>query len=49
VPIAPYNIFPYVALAWLLIGGAIVVTSPALVARIGLRLSDIGTETQMVR
>jgi amino acid transporter len=53
VPIAPYNIFPYVALAWLLIGAAIVLASPALEARIGLRLSDLesplGTETQIAR
>lgn len=40
VPAAPYNIFPYVALAWLVIGLVIVFVSPALVRRIGLHLEE---------
>src|SRR5215467_6184407 len=40
VPAAPYNIFPYVALAWLVIGLLIVFLSPALVRRIGLHLEE---------
>jgi amino acid transporter len=35
VPAPPYNLLPYVALAWLLIGLTILVASPALVRRIG--------------
>jgi amino acid transporter len=40
VPAAPYNIFPYVALAWLVIGLIIAFASPALVRRIGLHLEE---------
>lgn len=40
VPAAPYNIFPYVALAWLVVGLLIVFVSPALVRRIGLHLEE---------
>jgi amino acid transporter len=40
VPQAPYNIFPYVALAWLVVGLLIVFVSPALVRRIGLHLEE---------
>jgi amino acid transporter len=40
VPAPPYNIFPYVALAWLLIGLIIVFVSPALVQRIGTHLEE---------
>ncbi len=35
VPTPPYNIFPYVALAWLVIGLVFILVSPALVQRIG--------------
>jgi hypothetical protein len=37
-PAAPYNIFPYVALAWLVMG--LVIVSPALVRSIGLHLEE---------
>jgi amino acid transporter len=40
IPASPYNIFPYVALAWLVIGLVIVFASPALVRRIGLHLEE---------
>lgn len=40
VPAAPYNIFPYVALGWLVLGLLIVFVSPALVNRIGLHLEE---------
>jgi amino acid transporter len=40
VPAAPYNVFPYVALAWLVVGLLIVFVSPALVRRIGLHLEE---------
>ena len=40
VPAPPYNIFPYVALAWLIIGPVIIFASPALVRRIGLHLRE---------
>jgi amino acid transporter len=40
VPAAPYNIFPYVALGWLVLGLLIVFISPALVRRIGLHLEE---------
>jgi len=40
VPAPPYNIFPYVALAWLVIGLIIAFASPALVGRIGLHLEE---------
>lgn len=40
VPTPPYNIFPYVALAWMVIGLIIVLVSPALVRRIGLHLEE---------
>ena len=40
IPVAPYNIFPYVALAWLGVGLLIVFVSPALVRRIGLHLEE---------
>ncbi len=40
IPAPPYNIFPYVALAWLVIGLVIVFASPALVSRIGLHLEE---------
>jgi len=39
VPDPPYNVFPYVALAWLVIGLVIVLVSPALVRQIGLHLA----------
>ena len=40
VPAPPYNIFPYVALAWMVIGLITVLVSPALVRRIGLHLEE---------
>jgi amino acid transporter len=40
VPNPPYNVFPYVALAWLVIGLVIVLVSPALVRQIGLHLAE---------
>jgi amino acid transporter len=40
VPAPPYNIFPYIALAWLVIGLVIVFVSPALVRTIGLHLEE---------
>jgi amino acid transporter len=40
VPAPPFNIFPYVALAWLVIGLLIVFLSPTLVRRIGLHLQQ---------
>ncbi len=40
IPTAPYNIFPYVALAWLVVGLLIAFVSPTLVRRIGLHLEE---------
>jgi amino acid transporter len=40
IPNPPYNIFPYVALAWLVVGLVIILTSPTLVRQIGLRLAE---------
>lgn len=40
IPAAPYTIFPYVALAWLIIGLLIVFVSPALVRSIGVHLEE---------
>jgi len=40
VPAPPYNVFPYVALAWLSLGLIIVFLSPALVRQIGLHLEE---------
>ncbi|WP_052890755.1 APC family permease [Thermogemmatispora carboxidivorans] len=40
VPAPPYNIFPYVALAWLLLGLLCIVASPGLAQRIGLHLEE---------
>jgi amino acid transporter len=40
IPVPPFNIFPYVALAWLVIGLIITFASPALVRRIGLHLEE---------
>jgi amino acid transporter len=40
VPAPPFNIFPYVALAWLVVGLLIVLISPALVRSIGLHLEE---------
>jgi hypothetical protein len=39
VPAAPFDSFPYVALAWLVLGLAIVLLAPGLAARIGLGLA----------
>ena len=53
VPPTPYNVFPYVAAAWLLVGLAITGVSSALVARIGRNLGAAEglrpPETQMSR
>jgi amino acid transporter len=44
VPDHPYNLFPYIAGAWSLLGLAVVVGRPALARRIGERLtSELGT------
>lgn len=40
VPASPYNVFPYAALAWLLVGLAIALLVPGLAARIGKALSQ---------
>jgi amino acid transporter len=40
VPAPPYNIFPYVALAWLLLGLLCIIASPGLAQRIGLHLEE---------
>ena len=40
VPAPPNNLFPYVALAWLLIGLIIILVSPTLVRRIGERFKE---------
>jgi len=40
IPAPPFNIFPYVALVWLLIGLIIVFASPALVRRIGKHFEE---------
>jgi amino acid transporter len=48
VPAPPYNIFPYVALAWLLLGLLCIIASPGLAQRIGLHLEEsegLHTET----
>jgi amino acid transporter len=38
-PAHPYDVFPFVVLGWLLLGGAIVVLVPGLARRIGARLT----------
>lgn len=38
-PAYPYNIFPYIALAWLVIGAAIVIFTPQLARRVGAGLT----------
>jgi amino acid transporter len=44
VPDSPYNLFPYIAGAWVLAGLAVVVLQPALARRIGERLTaELGT------
>jgi amino acid transporter len=40
VPSAPYNLFPYVVAAWVLVGVVLVFVIPGLVGRIGRRLQD---------
>lgn len=40
IPPAPYNVLPYVALAWMVASLLIIVISPALVRRIGLHLEE---------
>ncbi len=40
IPAALYNLFPYVALRWLVIGLVVVFASPALVRRIDLHLEE---------
>ncbi|MBX5451520.1 MAG: hypothetical protein IRZ24_15780, partial [Thermogemmatispora sp.] len=40
IPAPPYNIFPYVALAWLLLGLLCIIASPSLAQRIGLHLEE---------
>jgi amino acid transporter len=50
-PAYPYNVFPYIALAWLVIGTAVVIFAPRLTKRIGdglirtLGLAASGSET----
>jgi amino acid transporter len=39
VPAAPYNLFPYIAAAWLLVGAGCVWLQPGLARRIGARLA----------
>lgn len=41
IPAAPYNYFPYVVIAWVIAGVAIVLLSPALVTRIGKALTEV--------
>ena len=38
-PAAPFNLFPYILIGWLVIGTAVIVFSPALVKRVGLGLA----------
>jgi amino acid transporter len=40
IPNPPYNIFPYVALAWLVVGLVTILASPTLVRQIGLQLAE---------
>jgi amino acid transporter len=41
IPATPYNYFPYVVIAWVIAGVAIVVLNPALVTRIGKALTEV--------
>jgi amino acid transporter len=41
IPAAPYNYFPYVVIAWVIAGVAIVLLNPALVTRIGKALTEV--------
>jgi amino acid transporter len=41
IPLAPYNYFPYVVLAWVIVGVAIVLFNPGLVTRIGKALTEV--------
>jgi amino acid transporter len=40
IPAHPYNLFPYIAAAWLLVGAAIVLLVPGLAERLGRRLTE---------
>jgi amino acid transporter len=43
VPASPYNYFPYILLAWLVIGAAVILLSPQLARRVGAGLAkDLG-------
>lgn len=44
VPAHPYNLFPYIAGAWLLIGASVVFFVPGLAAKIGRGLTEEGAE-----
>jgi amino acid transporter len=39
-PPSPFNVFPYVVLAWLVIGGAVIAVTPKLVRRVGAGLAQ---------
>jgi hypothetical protein len=41
IPLAPYYYFPYVVLAWVVVGIVIVFASPKLVTRIGKALTEV--------
>jgi amino acid transporter len=41
IPVAPYNYFPYVVIAWVVAGVAIVLLNPGLVTRIGKALTEV--------
>jgi len=42
IPAAPYNYFPYVVIAWIVVGGIIVLANPKLVRNIATRLAKEG-------
>jgi len=44
IPLSPYNYFPYLLIAWVIVGVVIVVASPGLVTRIGKALTAIDQE-----
>lgn len=44
VPVSPYNLFPYIAGGWCLVGAATIVLVPGLAARVGRRLTEESAE-----
>ena len=50
VPDAPYNLFPYIAAGWLLVGAVLILARPAMARRIGERLAaEVGGANPVTR